>query len=52
MRRLLPLSADTEYDSRGSTLGVSVGANWDVVGDKRPRIADGSHDELSARSMR
>ena len=44
-------AAATEHNSRGSALGV-WGANSDVVGDKRPRIADGSHDELSARSMR
>jgi catalase len=46
-----PGAADAEPDIRGFARRLAEG-NWDVVGDKPPRTVAGSHDELSARSMR
>jgi catalase len=45
-------AADAEHDIRGFALKLVEEGNWDVVGDKPPPTVDGSHDELSARSMR
>jgi len=37
---------------RGFALELDGEGNWTVVGNNTPPIVDGSHDELSARSLR
>ena len=45
-------AADAVHDIRGFALKLAEEDNCDVVGNNPPPIVDGSHDELSARSMR
>jgi hypothetical protein len=45
-------AADAVHDIRGFALKLAEEGNWEVVGSNPPPIVDGSHDELSARSMR
>lgn len=45
-------AADTIHDVRGFALELAEEDNRDVVGNDPLPIVDGSHDELSARSMR
>jgi catalase len=44
--------ADAVHDIRGFALRLAEEGNRDVVVSNPPPIVDGSHDELSARSMR
>jgi hypothetical protein len=45
-------AADAVRNIRGFALELAGEGNWTVVGNNTPPIVDGSHDELSARSLR